>query len=299
MKAKPLKCISVAVGPESEDAVCELMSTLFGTSAVVFNDLEARETWARVYTELTTTQWTTKRRQLRAELGRLAEFGISSPKLRIACRQVRAQDWSESWKRHFKSIEIGDKLLIKPSWSKKRARRNAQLVILDPGLSFGTGQHPTTHFCLEQIVKARTPELPQRLLDIGTGSGILAISAAKLGYWPVTGFDFDRDAVRIAKSNAKANDVSRIQFFRQDLTSYSPNESQPFDVVCANLTSDLLISQHQRIASLLKKDGALILAGILDRQFRDVRRAFRQSGFKLANKCTQGEWTSGSFRFDV
>lgn len=297
MKSKSLKCVSVAVGSETEEAVCELMSQVFDSPAVVFNDLEARQTWARVYVELTQIQWTKKKRRLRAEMDRLTDFGISLSPLKITCRQVRAQDWSESWKRHFKPIEIGDRLLVKPSWSKKRACRNAEVVILDPGLSFGTGQHPTTHFCLEQIVKARTNQ-PQRLLDIGTGSGILAIAAAKLSYRPVIGFDFDSDAVRIAKSNATANDVTQIRLLRKDLTGLRTREYPPFDVVCANLTADLLISQSAKIMKLLKKNGTLILAGILNNQFREVAKIFRHAGMKLLDRCTKDEWTSGSFRFD-
>lgn len=298
MKSKSLKCVSVAVGVDSEEAVCELMSAIFGSASVVFNDLEARKTWARTYVELTPIQWTKKRRQLRSNLQALSSFGIRIPKLEMSCRQVRAQDWSESWKRHFKPIEIGDQLLIKPSWSKRRARRNTEVVILDPGLSFGTGQHPTTHFCLEQLAKTRDPEIPQRLLDIGTGSGILAIAAAKLGYRPVIGFDFDPEAVRIAKSNANANDVSKIRLLRKDLTKVRPREFPQFDVVCANLTADLLLSESDKIIKLLKAGGRLILAGILEIQFREVARKFRQAGLKLLDRYTNGEWTSGSFRFD-
>ena len=139
---------------------------------------------------------------------------------------MRREDWAESWKRHFKPIEIGDALLVKPSWSKRRPRKNQAVVILDPGLSFGTGQHPTTAFCLREIVRlklakergrlarefktrhhADEPSALQSFLDIGTGSGILAIAAAKLGYQPVHAFDFDAEAVRIARANARANRV--------------------------------------------------------------------------------------------
>ena len=106
---------------------------------------------------------------------------IGAGKIEIA--KVKREDWAESWKRHFHPIEIGKTLLVKPSWSKKRPAKNQAVVILDPGLSFGTGQHPTTSFCLHQIARGRKNGTPRpSFLDIGTGSGILAIAAAKLGY---------------------------------------------------------------------------------------------------------------------
>src|SRR5439155_23112501 len=109
-------------------------------------------------------------------------------------------------------------LLLKPSWSRCRARRGQAVVVLDPGLSFGTGQHPTTRFCLEQIVARRTQDRGQSFLDMGTGSGILAIAAAKLGYHPVAAFDVDAHAVRIARANARKNGVAdTLHPRRQDL----------------------------------------------------------------------------------
>ena len=127
-------------------------------------------------------------------------------------------DWAESWKRHFQPIEIGDRLLIKPSWSKRRARKNQAVVVLDPGLSFGTGQHPTTEFCLSELVRCGKKKAARSFLDIGTGSGILAITAAKLGYSPVHAFDFDPEAVRTARSNASANGVqNQVRISRADV----------------------------------------------------------------------------------
>ena len=128
--------------------------------------------------------------------------GLTCPTGRLRIRKLDP-DWKESWKRHFKPMEIGDALLIKPSWSKKRARKSQKVIVLDPGLSFGTGQHATTSFCLDEIVRlkrsASSPRRLQSFLDIGTGSGILAIAAAKMGYAPIYAIDYDSDAVRIAR----------------------------------------------------------------------------------------------------
>ncbi|HEY1719239.1 MAG TPA: 50S ribosomal protein L11 methyltransferase, partial [Verrucomicrobiae bacterium] len=202
------------------------------------------------------------------------------------------------WKRHFKPIEIGDLLLVKPSWSKKRPRKNQAVVILDPGLSFGTGQHPTTEFCLGEIVRCRKNGMLQSFLDIGTGSGILAIAAAKLGFKPVRAIDFDPEAVRVAKANAKANGVLRkIEIVRGDVTKFSTKAKNRFDLVCANLISNLLIAERKKITAQLKPGGILVLAGILKLEFLDVQKKFEELGLQLISSRSKREWRSGSFTF--
>ena len=134
------------------------------------------------------------------------------------------------------------------------------------------------------------------MLDLGTGSGILAIAAAKLGYAPVEAHDVDAEAVGIARANARRNHVAgKIQFLAQDLARLPLRAARKFDVVCANLTADLLTSQRERIVSRLKPGGLLVLAGILDQEFPAVREAFEARGLRLAMSQVRGEWRSGSF----
>ena len=219
---------------------------------------------------------------------------------------MRREDWAESWKRHFKPLEIGDALLLKPSWEKRQPRKGQAVIILDPGLSFGTGHHATTGFCLRQLVEVRKGRGAGResrasapalsLLDIGTGSGILAIAAAKLGYSPVRCFDFDPESVRVAKANAAQNDVAHlVKPVRRDLTKLPPASATRYHVVCANLIYDLLIAERDRILSRLRPDGVLVLAGILQTQFAKVERAYRQAGLKLIATEVEKEWQSGAF----
>src|SRR5437867_4160704 len=182
---------------------------------------------------------------LRAALDQVRTCGLSVGAGRVRLTRIRWEDWSNSWKRHFRPIEIGRRLLVQPTWSRRRAKRGQAVVILDPGLSFGTGHHPTTAFCLEQISSLRDENNSQSLLDIGTGSGILSIAATKLGYAPVVAFDFDPDAVRVAKENAAANAV-RFPISQQDLTQLPLHTREQFTVVCANLIYDLLIQERQR-----------------------------------------------------
>jgi ribosomal protein L11 methyltransferase len=177
-----------------------------------------------------------------------------------------------------------------------RPSRGQAVVVLDPGLSFGTGQHPTTRFCLEQLVAARKEGNIQSFLDIGTGSGILAIAAAKLGYQPIEAFDFDLDAVRIAQGNARQNGVLReVHLTRKDLTRLPPGSRRQFNIICANLVYDLLLTEQRRILGRLKPGGTLVMAGILSCQFRAVRRVYESAGLKLKARQTENEWESGAF----
>jgi ribosomal protein L11 methyltransferase len=168
--------------------------------------------------------------------------------------------------------------------------------VLDPGLSFGTGQHPTTAFCLEQLAIRRRHAKPQSVLDIGTGSGILAIAAAKLGYHPIHAFDFDATAIRVAKANALQNHVEGlIHFNHKDLRRLPARRHRKFHLICANLVYDLLIEQSKRILSLLEPNGTLVLSGILAVQFAKVRGVYTDAGLKLVRIQTVKEWRSGAF----
>jgi len=330
---KPLQRISVATTPEAEDAVAELLSTALGLTAVAYNDNETGLSKVAVYLQKKLGSPRNLRGEISAGLRRIKSCGLKIGPGRITITRVRREDWAESWKRHFKPIEIiGNRarhsvgttttarrgrrtlpksLLIKPSWSQRKARKGQAVVVLDPGLSFGTGQHPTTAFCLGEIVRsADSPSAgckpensrtsrPRSLLDLGTGSGILAIAAAKLGYSPVRAMDFDPEAIRVARANARANRVQQKLKIRQGDVTRLPirprQQRQRYDLVCANLISDLLIAERRRIAAQLNRGGTLVLAGILGSEFAKVQKAFEALGLKLASSRSEKEWRSGSF----
>jgi ribosomal protein L11 methyltransferase len=294
--AKPLWRISVATTLEAEDAVSEMLGTLLGAAASAYFDVEAQTSRVSVFSRKILPR--TVRQEIFSGLKRIESFGLNLGSGKITVAKVKREDWAESWKRHFHPQEIGGALLVKPSWSKKRPRKNQAVVILDPGLSFGTGQHPTTSFCLNEIARFRNNGIRQTFLDIGTGSGILAIAAAKLGYAPVHAFDFDPEAVRIARENARKNKVdARLKPMRSDVTRLPLKPARQYDLVCANLISNLLIAERQRIANRLKRDGTLVLAGILAAEFSEVERAFAGVGLKLVASRVENEWYSGSFCF--
>lgn len=289
--------VSIAVPIEAETEVAALVERVFRRPPVLYTDEDTAITTVGVY--LTDPKaWTPFRHQrLRAGLDRLRRGGLSGRRPRIRTRQLRVEDWAESWKRHFRPFEIGRALLVKPTWHRRAARPGQAVVELDPGLSFGTGQHPTTRFCLEQIVACRASTAHPSLVDIGTGSGILAIAAVKLGYAPVEAFDFDPAAVRTARTNARLNGVHRALLpVRRDLRQLPLQPARRFSVVCANLLDDLLRAERGRICRRLEPGGRLVLAGILDRQFAAVRAVYEAAGLRLAAEKTVGEWHSGAFR---
>jgi ribosomal protein L11 methyltransferase len=312
MKHKSLWKISVTTTPEAEDTVVELLSATFGLPAPAYTDSETGVCTVTVYLQQKPNLSREGREVIATGLKQIRRCGLRIGSGKIVATKVRHEDWVQSWKRHFKPIEIGDALLIKPSWSKRKARKGQAVIVLDPGLSFGTGQHPTTSFCLQQIVAAASGQRGRRLqsaaarvsfLDIGTGSGILAIAAAKLDYSPVVAMDFDPEAVRVARANAQANRVGpKLQIVRQDVSKLPVrpgHQGQGYDLVCANLISDLLIAQRRRIVAQLKRTGTLVLAGILKTEFAAVARAYKALGLSSVSHRKEREWCSGSFRFAV
>jgi ribosomal protein L11 methyltransferase len=289
-RVKVLWRVSVKTSVEAEDAVTELLTRVADSSASVYADAETHETIVSAFVSRMTKS---QREELRAGLATLRDCGVTVAPAKISVRKIRRENWAESWKRHFKPLEVSTRLLIKPSWSKRKSKRGQAVVVLDPGLSFGTGQHPTTSFCLEQLARLRRDDTKQSLLDAGCGSGILAIAAVKLGYAPVEAFDFDPEAVRVAKENARVNQVEpRIS--RRDLTKL-PAMGKQFDVVCANLIYDLLIAERTKLVNRVAPGGTLVLAGILKEQFAAVKRAFVEAGMKSVAERTVGEWCSGAF----
>jgi ribosomal protein L11 methyltransferase len=300
MSQKPLWRISVATALEAEDAVTELLGSLTGSLAAAYFNLETRVSLISVYGDKPFPKKI--RAEITAGLKQIRDCGLDTGSGTIEIARVKREDWAESWKKHFKPIEIGRSLLVKPSWIKQKPRQGQAVIILDPGLSFGTGQHPTTSFCLGEICRLSAanpdPGAAKSFLDIGTGSGILAIGAAKLGYQPVNAFDFDPESVRVAKSNARVNGTERkLKIVRGDVTKLPVKAEKKFHLVCANLISNLLIAEKKKIAAQVRRDGTLVLAGILAVEFALVQRAFEDLGLKLVASKVENEWRSGSFCF--
>jgi ribosomal protein L11 methyltransferase len=202
-----------------------------------------------------------------------------------AIREYVAEEWAESWKKHFKPMDIGQRLRVVPPWLAEQSDR-IELVI-NPGLSFGTGNHFTTRFCLEQLDRFVPQSGAKTMLDIGTGSGVLAIAAVRLGVEQALGVDFDPICVECSMENAQANGVAEQTSFRQhDITDGWPDEK--YDIVCANIYSSLLIDNA---ATLLRIAGKyLMLTGIREVELDSVADTFvRLGGREIVRDC-DSEW---------
>ncbi|MCX6910107.1 MAG: 50S ribosomal protein L11 methyltransferase [Verrucomicrobia bacterium] len=253
-------------------------------------------------------------RSVRAFRDILGELGLAPGAIRVRRKIIRAKDWARAWRNSFEPVRISPTLVVKPTWSKLQAREGQVVIEIDPTLAFGTGHHPTTAFCLRMVeqVKAeserRKPEAqgPLSLLDCGCGTGILAIAAARLGYSPAIGFDYDRQAVRVARANAKLNRVDRrLEIIKSALEDFILSVRTPsirgrsagkFSLVTANLAADVLAGNARRLALLVWPGGTLALAGVLDRDARRVAAVFRRLGWRTVARESAGGWTSWAMR---
>jgi ribosomal protein L11 methyltransferase len=292
----PLRQIAIATNAQAEDAVSVALEGVTGITPGIHTDVQTGAVTVSAFLELADARMPEIRREIRSAMDRLVECGIDPAPAKLSIRKVPARDWAESWKRHFKPVSIGRKLLVKPTWNRKKPAPGQALVLLDPGLSFGTGQHATTRFCLQELVDVRDGNSPQSLLDAGMGSGILALAGVALGFGPVEGFDFDPDCVRTAGENAALNGMTaKVSFEQADVTRLPKRPKRKFDVVCANLMADLLIAEAPRLVTRVASGGRLILAGILTTQFPAVEEALSKLGWTRLHDCVEREWKSGSF----
>lgn len=199
---------------------------------------------------------------------------------------VNDSDWADGWKKFFKCTEVGNRLLIRPSWEDYDKNTDRIVLSIDPGAAFGTGTHATTSLCLALLEKR--VKSGDRVLDIGSGSGILSIGSVLLGAEWADGVDIDAGAVKVAKENAEINGVS-------DKTSYQVGDlaekiSGKYNIVCANIVADVIIRLLLDVENYMEKDAVLITSGIIDSREKDVTDAFEKFGFNIEERLTRDNW---------
>ena len=205
----------------------------------------------------------------------------------IKSEEVAEEDWRFSYRRHFKTELVSPHILVQPEWER------LAVIKFDPGLAFGTGRHETTKACLQyidELAPATNHEPRPSFLDMGCGSGILSIAAAKLGYAPVRGFDVDPDAVAASQENAAKNGVE-AEFFRHALGGRGQGPLESADLVVANILGPLLIRFADEIVPCVKRH--LVVSGILDELYPEVLSAYEARSFREVSHKTIGEWTTG------
>jgi ribosomal protein L11 methyltransferase len=222
-------------------------------------------------------------------LGHLRAFELR-PIGELRTRIVDEADWASAWKAHFPVLHVGRRLVIRPTWRRYRPRPGDVVLALDPGMAFGTGLHPTTRLsllALEGLADAGLLRPGTTVLDLGSGSGILAIAAAKLGAARVLALDVDPIAVEATTANARRNRLARrIEARRGTL----PSGAAPFDVVLANLVASVLVELAPLLAAELVPGGRLVTSGIVVERAGEVEAAFAAAGLLLERRLAEGDW---------
>jgi ribosomal protein L11 methyltransferase len=206
---------------------------------------------------------------------------------------VDDEDWSESWKKHYKPFHISKSVVVKPSWEEYAAIDGDIIIELDPGMAFGTGTHETTRLCaqlLESYVKKG-----DHVVDVGCGTGILSIIAYKLGASRVDAVDIDETAVRTAKENCAVNGAEHGVSVRRGVLSDLPRVKA--DIVAANIIADVIIDLSGIVGGYLEEGGILIVSGIIRDRKQEVIKVYDGKGFELAEMREMGEWVAMVFRW--
>jgi ribosomal protein L11 methyltransferase len=302
--------LAVSADHEAVEAVSEILSRAApgGTSVepafeLVEEGLAARvdlERPARVRAYLPLTDAAQARAAVaraERELGHLQAFGLR-PIGDLTLTVVREADWANAWKAHFPVLRIGRRIVIRPTWRRHRRQPDDVVLALDPGMAFGTGLHPTTRLCLASLesladrgmlTSGGTDGGPARVLDVGSGSGILAIAAGLLGAREVLAVDVDPIAVEASAANARRNRLGRVITARE---GSAPAGAGPFDVVLANLIASLLIRLADGLAADLRPGGTLLASGIFENREADVVDAFAERGLHVAARRAEGDWVA-------
>ena len=204
----------------------------------------------------------------------------------VASIGVNDNDWNENWKKYFHTIEVGDRLAIVPSWEEYENKDNRTVLSIDPGAAFGTGTHATTSLCLELLQKYVSDET--KMLDIGCGSGILAIASVLLGGQGAIGVDIDAQSVKTARENAAINNITdKCEFVVGDLAE---KISGKFNIVCANNVADVIIRLFENVKHYMTDDAVFIISGIIDIRKDDVLNEAQKFGFTIAEECYKDNW---------
>ena len=223
--------------------------------------------------------------------GRLSGFGAAHPdpgSLQLETRSVDDVAWTDVWKKYFKPFYAGDHLVVKPTWEPFDPKPEDLVIEIDPGMAFGSGTHETTGMCLSLLDENISGG--EEIIDVGTGSGILAIGAALLGAARVLAIDIDPDAVRVAAENVSKNHVEEIVEVRQgDLLR---QVSAVCDICVANIISDVIISFAAPLKAHIRPGGLFICSGIVSVRADEVAQALTDAGYEILRKVTRGEWTA-------
>lgn len=283
--------ISVLVPTPSEEAISHF---LIEEGSTGIEELDAHPGWKRIKAYFPSGGKDDRLlRRLRRFARSLLDLYPDLRHIQVDVRKITQENWHENWKRFFKPVEVTRKFLVGPPWSSVRLRKGQIPIFIHPGMAFGTGTHATTRLCIRALEEATTSET-RTVLDVGTGSGILAIAAAKGGAKGVVAVDVDPVATEAAWENVKTNGVVEEVKIR---TGGIGRVSETFDVVVANIDLKSLRRMRKPLVRRLNPEGILILSGILWKDEKGLRQFYLDLGVLELQKTTrEGEWACLSFR---
>jgi len=227
-----------------------------------------------------------KLKSIGLRIGRLDEYGLDKGKGIITTREVNDEDWATAWKKYYKPAKIGERVVIKPTWEVYDATPGEVIVELDPGMAFGTGTHETTMMCVKLLEKHVAKGCT--VFDVGCGSGILGITAARLDAGKVVCVDIDEVSCKVSRENAEMNKVTKKLDIR--CGNLLDVVSDRADVIVANIIADIIISFSEDAMGFLKEGGIFISSGIIRDRRDDVLIKLREEGFRILEVLEMGEW---------
>ncbi len=284
--------LSVATDAEGAEAAAALLNELVSGGAVIEQTLlsesgqlmdPARAFTVRAFFSSDDREQLERAHVALWHLGQLRAMGAPQT------RELAEEDWAEAWKKHYTILHIGKRLVIKPSWLDYVAQPAEMIVELDPGMAFGTGLHPTTRLCMVALEEQVIPR--QNMLDVGCGSGILSITAAKLGVREVLALDLDKVAVETTERNIATNHVESVIHCEQRSID-AETECNQFDLVCINILAEIICELTPAVAKALRAGGTVIASGILDFKADDVREAFDAVGIQVVEQKQEDDWVT-------
>ena len=295
LKEKTYFELSVKVPSDVSDIICEVIRDNYNTEGIVtgyqkFKDLECilTDETIKAYIQEENFDISSVKALMREKKQIFEECGLiekSDDEWEVSVKKVENEDWSKTWKSFWKPLKISEKIVICPTWEEYEPKQDEIKISLDPGNAFGTGTHPTTQLCVRAAEKYMIKDVD--VADIGSGSGILAICAKKLGAKSAVGVDTDETVEETAKENAKINGIDDIVFKTADITVL---DSEKYDFVFANILHNVLALIMADLKRITKQNGFIVLSGILKGKEGVVFEAAEKNNLTVTETLTQGDW---------
>lgn len=239
---------------------------------------------------------------IKDELARLKKSDTDGAfgELSVSLSNIAEQDWANNWKKYFKPLPVGDRLIIKPTWEELTDSCGRTVIEIDPSSSFGTGSHTTTKLCLEYIEKidSMLGIEAYEMIDVGCGSGILGIASNKLSGTHVTAIDIEDNSIRVAKENFEINSVPQSQYdlyvgsITDDEQLFSKISSKKYKLLAANIVADVLMAMAPYFKQIIDDDGYAVISGIISERADEVEQRFLSAGFRSVEKKETDGWTA-------